>query len=205
MQQNQARRESKPQRRTQAERREDAQRRLCEAAIASLAERGYAGASTTEIAKRAGLSQGGLFGHYASKAELFAAAATAVYADMRDDYRRALRAAGQGDENTAASIRILWDLYQRPEMKASLELAMAARTDSRLRDALEPVFHRATEENQALAAELSPRSCLSRPSVLATVIWAIQGATMDALVTPDVEATDEFLSTLTAFAQPSGT
>jgi AcrR family transcriptional regulator len=202
---NQAHRDLTSRRRTQAERREDAQRRLRDAAIASLAESGYAGASTSEIAKRAGLSQGGLFGHYPSKAELFAAAAGAVYADMREEYRRAIRRADRGGDSTAASIRILWDLYHRPEMKASLELAMAARTDPRLRRALEPVFLRATQENQTLAAELSPGSHFSRPSVLAAVIWAIQGAAMDAFVTPQVEDVDEFLNTLTEFAQSTVT
>lgn len=193
-----------PQRRTQAERREDARRRLQEAAIATLAERGYAGATTTEIAKRAGLSQGGLFGHYASKAELFAAAAAAVYADMREKYRRAVLAAHRGDHDTAVSIRVLWELYRRPEMTASLELAMAARTDARLRRALEPVFRQATQENEALAAELSPRSRFSQPAVLSTIIWAIQGAAMDALVTPDLYDVDEFLTTLVQLAELPG-
>jgi AcrR family transcriptional regulator len=205
MEKNQVHRGPTPRRRSQAERREDAQRRLREAAIASLAERGYAGASTTEIARRAGLSQGGLFGHYASKAQLFAAVASTVYADMREEYRRALRAAHRGGDSTAASIRILWDLYRRPEMKASLELAMAARTDSRLRRALEPVFLRATQENRALAAELSPGSRFSQPAVLAAVIWAIQGAAMDAFVAPQVDDVDEFLNTLTQFARFTAT
>lgn len=205
MEKNQTHRDPKPRRRTQTERREDAQRRLREAAIASLAESGYAGASTTEIARRAGLSQGGLFGHYASKAELFAAAAATIYTEMRDEYRRALQTADRGGDSTAASIRILWDLYRRPAMKASLELAMAARTDLRLRRALEPVFQLATEENQALATELSPGSGFSRPQILTTVIWAIQGAAMDAFVTPEIADVEGLLTTLTEFAQSTET
>lgn len=82
---------------------------------------------------------------------------------------------------------------------------MAARTDLRLRRALEPVFQLATEENQALATELSPGSGFSRPQILTTVIWAIQGAAMDAFVTPEIADVEGLLTTLTEFAQSTET
>jgi AcrR family transcriptional regulator len=205
MKRNQGSGGSDPRRRTQSERRETARQRLCQAAIESLAELGYAGASTSDIAKRAGLSQGGLFAHYPSKSALFAAAADAMYADMRAEYRRSLRAADPTQDGAAAGIRILWDLYRRPEMKASLELSMAARTDAGLRRALQPVFARATAENQALAAELLPGTRLARPGVLNAVIWAIQGAAMDTFVTLDVAEVGEFLDILRELVQPAGT
>jgi AcrR family transcriptional regulator len=46
------------------------QRRVVEAALEVFAERGFAGASTSEIAKRAGVAEGTIFRHYKTKKEL---------------------------------------------------------------------------------------------------------------------------------------
>lgn len=46
------------------------QRRVLEAALEVFAEKGYAGASTSEIAKRAGVAEGTIFRHYKTKKEL---------------------------------------------------------------------------------------------------------------------------------------
>src|SRR5690606_2161173 len=59
-------------RRTQEERSADTQRRLMEATIEALDERGYARVTTSEIAERAGVSRGALAHHYATKEELVA-------------------------------------------------------------------------------------------------------------------------------------
>ena len=47
--------------------------RLLQATAAALEELGYAGASTTEVARRAGVSQGALYKHFPSKVQLLAA------------------------------------------------------------------------------------------------------------------------------------
>src|SRR5437667_2411507 len=62
-------------RRTQAERREASRAKLLDAALSCLAELGYAGTTFPEVVKRAGLSNGALWRHFQSKAELLAAAA----------------------------------------------------------------------------------------------------------------------------------
>lgn len=46
------------------------QRRVLEAALEIFAEKGYAGASTSEIAKRAGVAEGTIFRHYKTKKDL---------------------------------------------------------------------------------------------------------------------------------------
>jgi AcrR family transcriptional regulator len=46
------------------------QQRVLEAAMEVFAERGYAGASTAEIAKRAGVAEGTVFKHYRTKKDL---------------------------------------------------------------------------------------------------------------------------------------
>lgn len=52
------------------ERMTDKQRRVVEAALEVFAEKGFAAASTSEIAKRAGVAEGTIFRHYKTKKDL---------------------------------------------------------------------------------------------------------------------------------------
>jgi len=65
-------------RRNQQERREATRQALLDATVESLVEKGFAGTSTSVVCKRAGLSQGALFGHFASKNDLLVATAAQV-------------------------------------------------------------------------------------------------------------------------------
>lgn len=58
---------------TQTERKDAASRALVEAGLALFAARGYADVGVAEIARRAGLTSGALYHHFASKAGLFRA------------------------------------------------------------------------------------------------------------------------------------
>ncbi len=60
-------------RRTQEERRETTIRKLLDAATEALIEDGYAAASVQNVCDRAGLSQGALFRHFATREELMVA------------------------------------------------------------------------------------------------------------------------------------
>src|SRR3954447_2618169 len=86
-------------RRTQAERRASTRQALLEAATACLIEDGHAGFSTTEIMKRAGLSQGALFKHFSTKGELLAATAEHLYDEMISQYVDRFRRLGRKDES----------------------------------------------------------------------------------------------------------
>ncbi|MFA5889998.1 MAG: TetR/AcrR family transcriptional regulator [Actinomycetota bacterium] len=188
------------QRRTQTERSAATRARLCAAAIESLAERGYAGATTADIAARAGCSQGALFRHYPTKADLFADAAEALYDDVREVVRARLESAGEATDAVAASVRALWDVFRLPSMTASYELVMAARTDPALREALRPVLERNTAANVTLAAGVLPQG-LATPGIVNLVIWAIQGAAMDAFVGVVDQEVDELIQTIATLAR----
>jgi AcrR family transcriptional regulator len=56
--------------------------RLVQAARELVVERGYDGVSTAEVLERAGVSRGGLYHHFAGKAELMAAVLVAVELDF---------------------------------------------------------------------------------------------------------------------------
>jgi AcrR family transcriptional regulator len=64
--------------------REQTRRRITEAAIAVFAEFGFHGASTRDIAGRAGVNQGLLTYHFKSKDELWRAATDQIFSELRD-------------------------------------------------------------------------------------------------------------------------
>lgn len=126
-------------RRTQAQRRAGTRERLLGAAYEGLVEVGYASLTTTEIVKRAGVSQGALFNHFASKGELLGEVARFVLARLVALHQRKLAAQSTG-EDALLALDVLWnDVYKTAEVAAALELSMAARTDEDLHRHLLPV------------------------------------------------------------------
>jgi AcrR family transcriptional regulator len=122
--------------------------RILEAAVAAFAEKGFLGASTREIARRAGTNQGLITYHFRSKDELWRAAAESIFgglgrqlaerlaalehADPRERAREAIReyvrfAAAHPelfrllvDEGKVADDRMNWlvDVHLRPRFEA---------------------------------------------------------------------------------------
>jgi len=66
-----------------AEQRQETRERIVEAAIGSFSELGFRGASTREIARRAGTNQGLITYHFHSKEELWRAAADRIFGLLR--------------------------------------------------------------------------------------------------------------------------
>src|SRR5205085_9670279 len=79
-------------RRTQAERRAETRGRLLDATLECLAELGYAGTTTTEVVRRAGLSRGAQVHDFPTKAELVVAAVEHLFQRRHDDFRSAIAA-----------------------------------------------------------------------------------------------------------------
>jgi AcrR family transcriptional regulator len=76
------------------ERAEETRRRIVQAARELVVEHGYAGVSTSEIQRRAGVSRGGLYHHFASRQELMAAVIEAVELDFTQRLGAAVADAG---------------------------------------------------------------------------------------------------------------
>ncbi len=76
--------------------------RILEAAVALFSERSFDGATTRQIAERAGVTQPLLLYHYRSKDELWRAAVDSLFARLRDASRERAEALDGVDELTAA-------------------------------------------------------------------------------------------------------
>jgi AcrR family transcriptional regulator len=132
-----------PGRRTQAERREATRTALLEATMDCLVEEGYANTTTRRIAERAGVTPGAPQHHFASKAELVAEAVR----HARGKFIQEMLGQGPPLEpsiqlHTERLLDLMWEeFYKAPVFKAVMELLIAARTDTQLRENLAGAQH----------------------------------------------------------------
>jgi AcrR family transcriptional regulator len=195
-----------PKPRTQRERRAETRGRLLAATQAALVERGYAGATTTVICRRAGVSQGALFKHFAGKGELLAATAEQLFAHLIDAYREALPRLAGVQDRAAAAVALLWNVFDDARLLAAIELYGAARTDRELARRLAPVAARHGENLHALARELFPEAAARNPdfdALVSVVVQAIQGATLGSLAAGDRSTFAPMLGLLTDLVRKS--
>jgi AcrR family transcriptional regulator len=137
-------------RRSADERREH----VIDAAIVTFAAEGYHGASTTDIARRAGISQPYIYALFENKHALFLAA----YRTVAERIRARLVAAAEGAEDPEARMRAMGEAYlgmigNSAEVLCQLQ-AYAAAGDPALRDPVREEFLRLFESVRD-AAEVS--------------------------------------------------
>jgi AcrR family transcriptional regulator len=99
-----------------------------------LAELGWSGTSTTEVARRAGVSRGAQQHHYPTKMLLVAAALEHLLERQRLAYERAFADLPEAERNVEGALDLLWVTFRQAPSLALMELAMAARTDETLRE-----------------------------------------------------------------------
>jgi AcrR family transcriptional regulator len=122
----------------QEERSAQTRRRLLEAAVACLSERGYTGTTTTEIAGRAGVSRGAQVHHFRHKEELVIGALDHIcerrLAEL--DYAFEELPLGAMEFRLETLIDLMWAAFRGPSFYAWLELLIASRTEPILRGAV---------------------------------------------------------------------
>lgn len=191
----------RPPRRTQQERRTTTRLGLLDAAIECLVDAGYAGLTTTEVCRRAGVSQGALFKHFATKAELVAATAEHLFANLIDTFRAGLPPIDATTDRPAVVVQQLWTVFQQPRLEAAFELYVAARTDADLARRLAPVSERHSENMRRLAHELFPEAAHDAgfDAFVDLGISALQGAAIGRPLRRDDAVQAPMLAALTAF------
>ena len=123
--------------RVQEERSAETRRRLLDATVECLHEFGYAGATTTEIARRAGVSRGAQLHHFHRKQDLVVSALEHVFALRLEQFiQAAVELPVALDARINALIDLLWAAFKGPAFYAWLELVVASRTDAPLREAV---------------------------------------------------------------------
>ena len=188
-------------RRTQGERRATTRQCLLDATIESLVEVGYSGTTTTEVCGRAGVSQGALFNHFATKAELVAATAEHLFANLIDTFRAGLPLLDANTDRAAVVVQQLWMVFQQPRLEAAFELYVAARTDAELARRLASVSEHHSENMQRLAHELFPETAHDArfDAFVDLGISALQGAAISRPLRSDEASHEPMLAVLTTF------
>ncbi|AWW38996.1 MULTISPECIES: TetR/AcrR family transcriptional regulator [Streptomyces] len=127
--------------------------RLLEAAVACLAEHGWAGSTVAAVAERAGVSRGAAQHHFPTREDLFTAAVEFV-AEERSLALRALFPDGATAGDRRAVVRALVDLYTGPLFRAALHLWVAASDEDQLRPRVTELEARVGRETHRIAVDL---------------------------------------------------
>jgi AcrR family transcriptional regulator len=140
--------------------------RLLEAAVACLAEHGWAGSTVSVVAERAGVSRGAAQHHFPTREDLFTAAVEYV-AEERSTALRALFPHGAADDRRTV-VAALVDLYTGPLFRAALHLWVAASNEDQLRPRVTELEAHVGRETHRIAVDLLGAD-ESRPGVRETV------------------------------------
>jgi AcrR family transcriptional regulator len=142
---------------TQDEKTAETRRRLLDAAIVCLIERGYANTTTSEIAERAGLSRGAQLYHFPKKEELLTSAVEHLFSLMLGELKEKILKLTNENDRRALAIDMLWEITNGRLSTAWIELIVASRTDAYLRESIAGVNDRMTELIDNSFKELFPR------------------------------------------------
>lgn len=123
----------------------ETRQKILDSAVDCIVEKGYSRLSINEVAARAGVSRGAMHHHFTNRMALVAALIDyTFYHRMRfllDNYRSADGLEDAAREVTAAA-EFHWQSFQTREFAASMQLAVAARSDPELNAAYEPASRR---------------------------------------------------------------
>lgn len=174
-------------RRTQAERRAVTRSRILEATAQCLLERGYAATTVSEVQDRAGVARGTVQHHFPTRTHLLIAATTHVVDLRLEAFARDTAGISPDADRLAAVVDLSWRDISSPAFFTALELWVAARTDTELRESLVHEEQRVFAEMRRLYAEALGPAITADP----------RAATL-------VELTVDFLSGLSLTAMLTG-
>jgi AcrR family transcriptional regulator len=167
-------------RRTQLERSTATQAALLGATIETLVEHGYRRTTTSEVARRAGVSYGALLHHFPTKTDLLCAAVGHLFEQRLTEFRKAMADLPPEAPKAEAAIDVLWTMFQGPTFTAWLELWVAARTDAELARAIADVDQQFVDTSQGIFRELFAEESADNPD-LPTVAIGLTYAVLDGL------------------------
>jgi AcrR family transcriptional regulator len=138
------------------ERSRSTRRALLEAAVQCFAELGWAGATVSVIAERAGVSRGAAQHHFPTREDLVVAVVEHVGAQQVAQLRAQAAAlpAAPGRARVRPVVDMVLDLYTGPAFRTALHLWVAASTDATLRERVVPLQSKVGREAHRTAVAL---------------------------------------------------
>ncbi|MFF4271058.1 TetR/AcrR family transcriptional regulator [Streptomyces sp. NPDC001536] len=175
--------------------------RLLEAAVACLAEHGWAGSTVSVVAERAGVSRGAAQHHFPTREDLFTAAVEYVAEERSTALRDLFPEGAAGDRRAVVSALV--DLYTGPLFRAALHLWVAASNEEQLRPRVTELEARVGRETHRIAVELLGAD-ESGPGVRETVQGLLdmaRGLGLANLLTDDRARRDKVVAQWTALVE----
>jgi AcrR family transcriptional regulator len=124
---------------------ESRRRQVIDAAIRTLAKRGFSRTSVEDIAATAGMSKGVVHYHFKSKEDLLVQVTETCFRRIDERVRVSWEAPGPPSEKIRSVLRESWSVRQEggPEVRVLTELTAQAIHDPKLRKSLAALFHAA--------------------------------------------------------------
>jgi AcrR family transcriptional regulator len=178
-------------RRTQEERSATTRRKVIDAAIECIAEEGFRRATTTRVARRAGVTWGAIQHQFGDKETILRAVMQRGVDELRDEFQRVpvrlpLR------ERIHRVVERTWDVLNRPFFRAYVEVALATRDGSGPSSGLAEFQERIIAGLGAIWADLFPTSGEATARALAAerlAFHALSGAALETLIRPGTPPT----------------
>lgn len=145
---------SEPARQPQQDRSRATRDRLLSATVAALAEDGWAAASVSRIAARAGVSRGAAQHHFPTREALLRAVVDHIASERLAELKRAGGQLPAGADRTSAVLAMLSSLYTGQLFRAALQVWAAAASEDGLREQLIPLEAELGRRAHTLAVEL---------------------------------------------------
>jgi AcrR family transcriptional regulator len=123
--------------RTQEERSTETRRKLVDAAIGVSQESGYANLTITKVAQYAGLSNGAMQHHFATRDDLVLAMLDALYPILDIPFEEIASRKLSVKDRVSTFVDLLWQIYSRPEYLVVWDIAFGTRSDPHLRAKLQ--------------------------------------------------------------------
>lgn len=195
---------AKPKRRTQEQRSAETRKRLLDATIDLLIERGYARLTTADIAKRAGVSSGARVHHFRTKEDL-------VVAANKELYENAVSLGTARSANARTSMHPFKDcfgdlisLYFGRWFLGSLDATVAARTDKRLARRIHPIildYHAAVRRAWTGAFVDSGLGEKDAAEAYEVILYTVRGMALASLRPPQPQVNEALVARITAMLE----
>ena len=186
---------------TQEEKTAETRRRLLDAAVVCLIDRGYANTTTSEIAERAGLSRGAQLYHFPKKEELLTSAVEHLFELKFGEIKEKVSRLTNENDRRAMAIDLLWEISNGRLTTAWIELVVASRTDAYLRESVSAANDRITEFIDRSFRELFPPTEGASPYyelIPHVVCLTLEGMALEGM-TLNSELTTKILTALKTF------